>query len=141
MIFRYPNNPKILYLKRIIGEPGDKVEMTGRTVYINGKSLKEDYVRYIDPSSVDQHYGPLNIPPESYFVLGDNRDNSADSRFWGCVPKKNLIGKPLFIYWSFEAPKDEYLRSEPSDKLKQLGDRILHIFTKTRWSRTFRVIE
>jgi hypothetical protein len=103
--------------------------------------LKEDYAQYIDPSSADQHYGPIRIPPRHYFVLGDNRDNSMDSRFWGCVPRENLIGKPLFIYWSFETPRDEYLHANILDRQRQFADLFIHFFTRTRWRRTFQVIQ
>lgn len=140
LIFKYPKNPEITYLKRLVGKPGEKVEIIERTVYINGKPLKEDYVQYLDPGSAYQHYGPVSVPPESYFVLGDNRDNSQDSRYWGCVPKKNLIGKPLFIYWSFQTPRDEYLSTDTSAMLRQFADRLINFFPKTRWNRTFRVI-
>jgi signal peptidase I len=141
IIFKYPKDPNVDSLKRLIGEPGEKVEIIERTVYINGKPLKEDYVQYIDPGSAHQHYGPISVPPECYFVLGDNRDNSADSRFWGCVPRENLLGKPLFIYWSFKTPRDEYLKTDISDRQRHFADRFFNFFTKTRWRRTFQVIK
>jgi signal peptidase I len=141
IIFKYPRNPESAMVKRLIGEPGDKVEIIERNVYINGNPLKEDYAQHIDPSSAYQHYGPIAVPSNSYFVLGDNRDNSMDSRFWGFVPKENLLGKPLFIYWSFETRRDEYSHTNISDRLKQSANVLINIFSKTRWNRTFRVIK
>jgi len=100
IIFKYPNNESVSYVKRVIGLPGEKLEMIGRTVYINGKALTETHVRYIDPNSVDEHYGPYDIPQGCYFVLGDNRDNSQDSRFWGFVKQSQLLGQARYLYWA-----------------------------------------
>ncbi len=140
IVFKYPNSPDVAYVKRLIGLPGDKVEITGRTVYINGQALKENYTQYIDPGSLYEHYGPYYVPPGNYFAMGDNRDNSQDSRFWGFVPRDHFIGKALVIYWSFETPRDEYLQTTAADRMKQFTDVFLNFFTKTRWRRTFRII-
>ena len=140
IVFKYPNNPEVAYVKRLMGLPGDKIEMIGRTLYINDKALKEDYTQYIDPGSTYDHYGPYNIPPGQYFAMGDNRDNSQDSRFWGFVPRDYLLGKALVIYWSFETPRDEYLQTSVLDRLKQFADVFLNFFTKTRWKRTLKII-
>jgi signal peptidase I len=140
IVFKYPNNPEVAYVKRLIGMPGDKVEMIGRTVYINGNPLKEDYTQYIDPGSIYDHYGPYSVPPDHYFAMGDNRDNSQDSRFWGSVPRDYLLGKALIIYWSYETPRDEYLQTRVSDRINQFTDVFLNFFTKTRWRRTFKII-
>jgi signal peptidase I len=140
VVFKYPNSPEVAYVKRLIGEPGDKVEMVGRTVYVNGKALQENYTQYIDPGSIYEHYGPYYVPRDAYFMMGDNRDNSQDSRFWGFVPRDHLLGKALIIYWSYETPRDEYLQTSVSDRLKQFSDVFLNFFTKTRWRRTFRII-
>jgi signal peptidase I len=128
------------YVKRLIGLPGERVEMNGRTLSINGKPLEEKYTQYIDASSVLEHYGPFEISPGHYFAMGDNRDNSQDSRFWGSVPRDHIIGKALIIYWSYETPRDEYLQTSMKDRVGQLSDVFLNFFTKTRWSRSFRII-
>jgi signal peptidase I len=141
IVFKYPRNPEVAYIKRLIGIPGDKVEMVGRTVYINGKPLKENYTQYIDPGSIQDHFGPIDIPSGKYFVMGDNRDNSQDSRYWGFVPREYLLGKPLIIYWSFETGRQEYLQTGISARLKRFADVLLHFFSKTHWRRTFQVIE
>jgi signal peptidase I len=125
-VSKYPGNPTEGYLKRLIGQPGDEVEILGRLVLINGKPLEENYVQYIIPESVYDHFGPYRVPPENYFVLGDNRDNSMDSRFIGFVPREYLLGKPLFIYWSFQPTSID----DP--------DRVESI---VRWRRIFRIIK
>ncbi len=140
IVFKYPVSPEVAYVKRLIGLPGEKVEMIGHTLYINGQPLKENYTQYIDPGSIYERYGPFNVPAGQYFAMGDNRDNSQDSRFWGFVPRDHIIGKALAIYWSYETPRDEYLQTAVSDRLKQFADVFLNFFTKTRWRRTLRVI-
>jgi len=140
IVFKYPNSPEVAYVKRLMGMPGDKVEMIGRTLYINGQALKEDYTQYIDPGSVHEHFGPYNVPKGQYFAMGDNRDNSQDSRYWGFVPRDYILGKALVIYWSFETPRDEYLQTSLPDRVKQFADVFINFFTKTRWLRTFKVI-
>jgi signal peptidase I len=140
IVFKYPQSPEVAYVKRLIGLPGEKVEMVGRTVYINGQPLKEDYTQYIDAGSIHERYGPFQVPEGKYFAMGDNRDNSQDSRFWGYVPRDHIIGKALAIYWSFETPRDEYLQTSIPERLKQFGDVILNFFTKTRWNRTLKII-
>jgi len=140
IVFKYPNDPETAYVKRVIGMPGDKIEMIGRTIHVNGEALKEDYTQYIEPDSIYSHYGPFQVPPGQYFAMGDNRDNSQDSRYWGPVPREYLLGKALVIYWSYETPKGEYLQTSLSDRIGQLTDVVLNFFTKTRWRRTFKVI-
>jgi signal peptidase I len=140
IVFKYPNNPEVAYVKRLIGMPGDKVEMIGRIIYINGEALKEDYTQYIDPGSIYAHFGPYQVPQNQYFAMGDNRDNSQDSRYWGFVPRDYLLGKALIIYWSFETPRDEYLQTATTDRIKQFRDVAINFFTKTRWRRTAKII-
>jgi signal peptidase I len=84
--------------------------------------------------------GELVVPPNSYFAMGDNRDVSYDSRFWGFIPQENVIGRPMFVYWSFETPPNQYLQKEVSERAKFLGEVALHFFDKTRWRRTFKVV-
>ena len=140
IVFKYPMNPDVAYVKRLIGLPGETVEMLGRVVYVNGKPLQEPYTQYIDSQSVNAHYGPYIVPPDHLFAMGDNRDNSQDSRFWGFVPRENLLGKPLTVYWSYETPRDEYMQTSAADKIGQYADVLVNFFSKTRWRRTFRMI-
>ena len=140
IVFKYPNSPDVAYVKRLIGLPGEKLEVIGRTVHINGEPLKEDYTQYLDQGSVYDRTGPFQIPEGSYFAMGDNRDNSQDSRYWGFVPRDHIIGKALAVYWSYDTPRDEYLQTRISDKLRQFADVFLNFFTKTRWKRTLKII-
>jgi len=82
----------------------------------------------------------LVVPPDNYFGMGDNRDVSLDSRYWGFIPKANVIGRPMFIYWSFETPPDQYQQTELSQRLSFLAHVIFHFFDETRWSRTLKVV-
>jgi signal peptidase I len=140
IVFKFPQNPDVAYVKRLIGLPGDHLEMIGRTLYINDKPLTEKYTQYIDAGSAYEHFGPYDIPEGQYFAMGDNRDNSQDSRYWGTVPRDHIIGKALVIYWSFETPRDEYLQTSIKDRISQFTDVLLNFLTKTRWSRSLKVI-
>ncbi len=107
VIMKYPRNEKIAYIKRIIGMPGDTLESSNKIVYINHQKVDEPYIKAVDPNqsriSVRRdNYGPVIIPSNEYFVMGDNRDNSLDSRDWGTVKRHQIIGKPMFIYWSWD---------------------------------------
>ena len=84
--------------------------------------------------------GDLVVPAGHYFMMGDNRHNSADSRFWGFVPRANIIGRPLFNYWSFKTPEDEYEQTGLGNNIAWMGHVALHFFSDTRWKRTFHVV-
>jgi len=102
IVFKFPLNPKKDFIKRVIGLPGDTVEIIDKKVYINGKKLVEPYAVHRDNWDIGfprDEYGPVKVPPNSLFVLGDNRDSSEDSRYWGYVPEKNIVGRAFLIYW------------------------------------------
>ncbi|MCD6472341.1 signal peptidase I [Candidatus Aerophobetes bacterium] len=102
VIFKYPLNPRKDFVKRAIGLPGDEVLIKNKKVYVNGKILDEPYAVHSDTWNSGfprDEYGPIKVPPNSLFVMGDNRDSSDDSRYWGFVPKDNLIGRAFLIYW------------------------------------------
>ncbi|MCD6490209.1 MAG: signal peptidase I [Thermodesulfobacterium sp.] len=109
VVFTYPINKKLDFIKRVIGLPGDTVEIVNKKVYVNGKLLKEPYVQFSDPEiypkevSPRDNYGPVKVPPDCIFVLGDNRDQSYDSRFWGFVPINYVKGRALIIYFSWDS--------------------------------------
>ncbi len=109
VVFTYPLNKKLDFIKRVIGLPGDTIQIINKKVYVNGKLLKEPYVRFSDleiyPEEISprDNYGPIKVPPKHIFVMGDNRDQSYDSRFWGFVPIKYLKGKALIIYFSWDS--------------------------------------
>jgi len=167
VVFHYPLHPRQHFVKRVVGVPGDRLRLINRQVYINGKPLREPYVRYtsheVDVFRDDfprtnvpvpglegawwlqmrklVEDGELIVPERSYFVMGDNRDVSDDSRYWGFVPRENIIGRPLLIYWSVRSVEDERLvASSIGDRLYRFAYAASHLFQITRWDRTFRVV-
>lgn len=173
VVFRYPVNPAQHFVKRVIGVPGDRIRLENKRVFVNGQRLQEPYVVYRDagyddyrdnfpsaefpsvvtPDSLNwwkqmkglTHKGELTVPENNYFVLGDNRDQSLDSRYWGFVPRENVIGRPLVIYWSMQHPERMgAMAVEPesiSDKLVHFTYTIGHLLQEARWDRTFRLIK
>lgn len=160
IVFRYPLDIRQNYVKRAIGIPGDRIRIVNKQVLLNGRPLTEPYKQHIRPF-VDSYAdnfppapelwkyphaaamlrthvrdGELVVPAGFYFAMGDNRDNSEDSRFWGFVPRENIIGKPIFCWWSYDAPTDDWTGFSPS----HFGDVALNFFRKTRWDRTFRLV-
>jgi signal peptidase I len=103
IVFKWPGDLRKDYVKRVIGLPGEKVELRGKELYINGQAIDEPYAIFREDVAVRANYGPIVVPPESLFVLGDNRDDSADSRSWGYVPLSYVKGRPWVIYFSYEA--------------------------------------
>lgn len=122
VVFTYPLDKKLDFIKRVIGLPGDTIQIINKKVYVNGKPLKEPYVQFTDPEvypkeiSPRDNYGPIKVPPNHIFVLGDNRDQSYDSRFWGFVPISYLKGRALIIYFSWDS-KDFKIRFDRIGKL------------------------
>ncbi len=165
-VFVSPAEPGLYVVKRVIGVPGDRIRLRDGVVYRNGERLDPPFVvrngtysAYRDnfPSVPATDYdgvnpvwrdalsshienGELVVPPNSIFAMGDNRDVSLDSRYWGFVPYENVIGRPMFLYWSFQQPRDEYTRTSIAERLQFLGTIVLHFFDQTRWSRMFRVV-
>ncbi len=114
VVFKYPEEPERDFIKRVIGLPGDALELQNQTLLVNGQPLDEPYAHYLFPPAADGHmegdvrrkYGPVTVPDGHYFMMGDNRDDSQDSRFWGFLPASYVKGRALFIYWSFDTPED-----------------------------------
>ncbi len=103
VVFKYPKEPSLDYIKRVVGRPGDVIEMRDKQLYRNGQAVKEEYTRNSDPQGIyptRDNFGPYTVPDGEYFMLGDNRDNSQDSRYWGSVKKSAMHGKAWRIYWS-----------------------------------------
>jgi signal peptidase I len=160
IVFRYPMDISQNYVKRVMGVPGDHIRLMNKVVYLNGKPLTEPYAQHIFPNPdpyrdnfptepdgpvydrakqmLAEHVqnGELVVPPDSYFAMGDNRDNSLDSRYWGFVPRKNIIGKPLLIFWSYDAPTAD-LVGYSTDHFLDLAK---NFFFKTRWDRELKLV-
>jgi signal peptidase I len=147
IVFRYPGDPTQDYVKRVIGLPGETVDIRNKKVFIDGKPLDEPYVLHTDdrvfhvnhPQSTRDQFGPFVIPEGEYFAMGDNRDNSNDSRFWGGVPRGLIKGRAFMVYWSFDMRPAR--GSSARERLGELGKVVVHFFTKTRWERTFFVVD
>jgi len=163
-----PEQAGTFVVKRIIGVPGDRIHLRNGVVYRNGVALDEPYVLHDRDNPLDVYRnsfpavspseneglsadwmaylpkyiegGDLVVPPDHYFAMGDHRGVSLDSRYWGFIPKENVIGRPMFIYWSFETPPDQYQRTGWGDRLLFLGKIALHFFDETRWRRTLQVV-
>jgi signal peptidase I len=152
IVFKYPVEPDRDFIKRVIGLPGETVELRAKRVYINGAPLDEPYVHFLEApatasefhesTSIDvrEKYGPVTVPPNEYFVMGDNRDNSQDSRYWGFLPRDYIKGKALIIYWSYEAGREDYEDEGAAATVRGLGSVVAHFFTRTRWDRMFHQI-
>ena len=147
IVFKYPEEPDRDYIKRVIGLPGETVELKAKKIYINGVPLDEPYVHFLEPPSTEtdlhevtsidvrERYGPVTVPPDQYFVMGDNRDNSQDSRYWGFLRRDYIKGKALLIYWSYEADREDYETEGAGATLRGLASVFAHFFTRTRWDR------
>ena len=164
IVFKYPVNPKENYVKRVIGVPGDRIHLSNRELYLNGRKMSEPYVvhkmpypneyrdnfplappdglvmeRGMEMLQTNVQNGDLVVPPGYYYAMGDNRDNSLDSRYWGLVPRENIVGKPTIIFWSYDA-STEALTDPNFISLDHLLDIATHFFSKTRWKRTFLLV-
>ncbi len=165
IVFRYPADIQVTLVKRLIGMPGDHLKIANGVVYRNRSRLNEPYVyhKYAYDPNTDNFPNPccrpvkeeraeraqremlernvvdgeLVVPQGQYFAMGDNRDNSSDSRYWGFVPRENVIGKPFLIYWSYRASTEDLTGATPGSMLTHFVDLGEHFFTRTRWERTF----
>ncbi|HWR15526.1 MAG TPA: signal peptidase I [Terriglobales bacterium] len=167
VVFLSPAEPGLFVVKRVIGVPGDKLHLREGKLFRNGEEVPEpfvkhsrgDYIPYRDdfPSvspmlgggvtpewslTMREHIqdGELVVPPDSYFAMGDNREVSYDGRYWGFIPRENVVGRPMVIYWSFETPKDQYLKTAWSDRIKFIGKVVLNFFSETRWNRMLHIV-
>lgn len=150
LVFKFPEDPTRDFIKRVIGLPGEKFEIQDKQVLIDGKPLAEsEYAHFLEPPlrHTDADYGlygedvrdnfpPQTIPSGQLMMMGDNRDNSRDSRFWGTLPISQVKGRAVVVYWSYEASREEYQRGASFQWIKDT----LSAFGRTRWSRFFHVI-
>jgi signal peptidase I len=163
IVFRDPVDLSKDLVKRAIGIPGDHLRLVNKRLILNGHAAKEPYVQHISPyiddyrdnfpagppemgvvqpalDMLDRNVvnGELVVPPGCIFAMGDNRDNSLDSRYWGFVPRQNIEGTPVAIYWSFDAPTEDLMNGNIG--VDHAMDVLTHFFTKTRWSRTGKLV-
>ena len=177
VVFHYPVDPSLHFVKRVVGIPGDKIRLIDKRVFVNGVPQNEPYVRHFRPhepyrddfpkldirsmttnGTVDMSVmtipgawweemkklvvdNQLIVPEGNYFVMGDNRDDSLDSRYWGFVPRENIVGRPLLIYWSMRSPDPPAGPLTASDKLNRFLYAMSHILQITRWDRTLRLVQ
>jgi signal peptidase I len=152
VVFRFPMQPDVDYVKRVIGLPGDTVMIRDKKVFVDGRQLDEPYAYFTDsivyppdpslpePYRSRDQFGPYIVPDGTFFAMGDNRDSSYDSRYWGTVPRPLIKGRPVLVYWSFrgEPPPP----GSPSiERLKELAGVVVHFFSRTRWDRTFFIVD
>jgi signal peptidase I len=144
IVFKYPNNPKKEFIKRIVALPGQTVQIADKVVYVDGQVAEiplhsKNIDKKIIPADLSfrDNFGPYTVPPDNYFVLGDNRDDSRDSRFWGPVPEENIIGKAVFVYWSWEPDPDAPRWEFPYiiSAVRWLGYGLFNFPSRVRWSR------
>jgi signal peptidase I len=167
IVFLHPAEPGMYVVKRIIGVPGDHIHLEHGQVFVNGHATNEPYLNpdrgfydayrddfpkvpaagipNVTPEwpmilSSNLQNGDLVVPKDAYFGMGDNRVRSLDSRYWGFIPKENIVGRPLFIYWSFETPGDQYERTSLTDRAAFILHIVTHFFTETRWGRMFHLV-
>lgn len=150
LVFKFPEDPTRDFIKRVIGLPGETFEIQDKQVLINGKALPETaYAHFLEPplkrtdpdyglfgEDMRDNFGPQKIPAGQLMMMGDNRDNSRDSRFWGTLPVSQVKGRAVVVYWSYEASREEYQRGASFQWLKDT----LSALGRTRWSRFFHVI-
>jgi signal peptidase I len=168
VVFFKPGEPDLYLVKRVIGVPGDKIHLRNGIVYLNGVAQDEpqaakptdmDYFPYRDdfPAVRPSEAGDVTarwalelptriegddlvVPADNYFVMGDNRTVSLDSRYWGFVPRENIVGRPLLVYWSFVTPENQLEKTGLGDRASFVGHILLHFFDQTRWRRTLHLV-
>lgn len=166
VVFLSPAEPGLYVVKRIVGVPGDRIHLRDGVLYRDGQAQNEPYVvrngsynPYRDnfPSIQPTESGTVTpewhltmsshiegddlvVPPGSYFAMGDNRDVSYDSRYWGFIPRENIIGRPMFIYWSFETPPGQYMKRGMGERLGFIAEVVIHFVDRTRWGRMLHIV-
>ena len=167
VVFRYPVDPKQHFVKRVIGLPGDRIHMKNGVVYVNGEARSEPYVvdkfrgassfrdnfpttREVPPGVTSEWWsefpqlmrnGDLLIPEDSYFVMGDNRHNSSDSRYWGLVPRESIVGRPLLIYFSIDPAPPATTPASAGARIERFTARVWHLPEVIRWRRAFHLVQ
>jgi len=155
IVFKKPGddvNDGNVLVKRAVGTPEDTIKVRDKKLFINGQPADGPYVQHIFPEIIPDEpsapwdgklrdqYGPFTVSAGNFFGMGDNRDNSLDSRFWGTIPRENIFGRPFLIYWSYEAEPNSHIWRGPVAKVRQLLSVAIHFFSRTRWDRMFHLV-
>ena len=148
LVFKFPEDPERDFIKRVVGLPGETLEVRDQDVFIDGRKLDEPYLDRMPALpggaiALDRrdNYGPITIPAAHYFMMGDNRGNSQDSRFWGPLPHANVKGKAFVIYWSFDGAPELIPETGLGATIRRLGSVAVNFFTGTRWERMLRPVQ
>jgi len=150
VIFIYPVDGVTKYIKRCVGLPGDTIQVRNKKLFVNGQQYEDpEFAKYIKPRVLRRgpggrdsrdNFGPHVVPPNSYFMMGDNRDNSLDSRFWGMVHRDLILGEAMVVHWSWDEsihPSPKVMVSDPLSVPRLFAYNIVHFFQKVRWNRLF----
>jgi signal peptidase I len=155
IVFKKPGddvNPGNVLVKRAVAGPGDTLLVRDKALFVDGQPADGPGVQHSDPEVYPNdpaipdmarrrdQFGPFTVPPGHWFGMGDNRDNSLDSRYWGSIPRENIFGRPVILYWSYEAEPNSHVWHGPAAKIRQLADVAIHFFSRTRWNRMFRLV-
>ncbi|HDP95753.1 MAG TPA: signal peptidase I [Candidatus Aminicenantes bacterium] len=141
--FKSPAEMDKEYVKRVIALPGETITIRKKQVFIDGKVLDEPYTYFKDPriqAGYRDNYPAFTVPSGQYFCMGDNRDHSFDSRYWGSVPAEYIIGRPWRIYWSYAAKTDDYMAPGIVNQVKSIFRTLVHFFSRTRWQRSLQLV-
>jgi signal peptidase I len=142
IVFKYPEDPTRNFIKRVIAVGNETIEIRDKQVYINGKPIQEAYKFHKEEffGLTAENFAPKKVPEGYYFAMGDNRDNSKDSRAWGFVPQDYIKGRAFIIYWSFDGP--QYIGpTTVAEKIRGFANVIVNFIPKTRWKRFFKIID
>lgn len=139
IVFRHPPEPEVDYIKRIAGVPGDQVEVRRGFLFVNGEPIDEPWLGP-DYRIGSPNQRPLTVPPGQYFVLGDHRNSSSDSRVWGFVPRALIKGRALLVWYSFDEERSASAYPSMNQRIKSWAQKGRYFFTRTRWARCFTLI-
>ncbi len=145
LVFKYPQEPERDFIKRVVGLPGETVELRQSRLFIDGKPVDEPYLELMRPDGrmppdIRGTFGPQVVPEGHVFMMGDNRGDSEDSRYWGALPMEYIKGRAFVLYWSYESEPAFYVDTGFGPTLRRLASGVTHFFTRTRWERLLRPV-
>jgi signal peptidase I len=141
VVFKQPREPEVDFIKRVIGLPGETIELRDGHLFVDGRRIEEPYLNDVyRREDLNRNYPPTRVPPDHYWVMGDHRNASSDSREWGPVPRRLIKGRALLIWWSYDEPQGTKIYKSFPELLRSWGNKALHFFTRSRWDRCFQLI-